>query len=52
MDNIIRLTEENGEKTDFKLLDLIEYSDEEHVILVQCDDLKCRRGSRLSGPKK
>lgn len=33
LDNIIELTDENGEKVEFEFLDLINYENEEYVVL-------------------
>lgn len=38
MDNIIILNDENGEEVKFEFLDLIEYENEEYVILLPTDE--------------
>ena len=38
MDNIIVLNDENGEEVPFEFLDLIEYENEEYVILLPLDE--------------
>lgn len=38
MDNIITLTDEEGQEVFFEFLDLIEYEDEEYVVLLPIDD--------------
>lgn len=38
LDNIIVLNDENGNEVNFEFLDLIEYSNEEFVILLPCDE--------------
>lgn len=38
LDNIIVLNDENGNEVNFEFLDLIEYSNEEFVILLPCDN--------------
>lgn len=38
MDNIIILTDENGNDVSFEFLDLIEYKDEEYVVLLPADE--------------
>lgn len=37
-ENIIRLTDENGEEIEFEFLDLIEYEGEEYVVLLPNDE--------------
>lgn len=37
-DNIVILTDEHGECEKFEFLDLVEYKDEEYVVLLPCDD--------------
>lgn len=37
-ENIISLTDEAGVETDFEFLDLIEYQDEEYVVLLPVED--------------
>ena len=36
-DNIIELTDENGEKACFEFLDLIEFEEEEYAVLLPCE---------------
>ena len=38
MDNIILLTEDNGEEVKYEFLDLIEYEGNEYVVLIEADD--------------
>lgn len=38
VENIISLTDEAGVETDFEFLDLIEYQDEEYVVLLPVED--------------
>lgn len=38
MDNIVTLTEESGKEVHFEFLDLIEYENEEYVVLLPTDD--------------
>lgn len=38
LDNIIVLNDENGDEVKFEFLDLIEYDDEEYVILLPLED--------------
>lgn len=38
LDNIIVLTDENGDEAEFEFLDLVEYEDEEYVVLLPADD--------------
>ena len=38
LDNIIVLTDENGEEVEFEFLDLIEYEGKEYVVLMPVDD--------------
>ncbi len=37
-DNIIYLTDENGSETAFEFIDLIEYNDDEYVVLLPTDE--------------
>lgn len=37
LDNIITLNDENGNEVQFEFLDLIEYNDEEYVVLLPID---------------
>lgn len=38
LDNIITLNDENGNEVEFEFLDLIEYNDEEYVILLPVEE--------------
>ena len=38
LDNIIVLNDENGDEVEFEFLDLIEYRDEEYVVLLPVED--------------
>lgn len=38
LENTITLCDENGNETEFEFLDLIEYKDNEYVVLLPCDD--------------
>ena len=37
-DNIIVLTDENGEETEFELVDVIQYEEKEYVVLLPTDE--------------
>lgn len=39
LDNIIILTDENGEEVQFEFLDLIEYEEEEYVVLLPVEQM-------------
>ena len=39
LDNIIVLTDENGEEVQFEFLDLIEYEEEEYVVLLPVEQM-------------
>lgn len=39
MDNIIVLTDENGDEVQFEFLDVIEYEDEEYVVLLPVEQM-------------
>lgn len=39
LDNIIVLTDENGEEVQFEFLDMIEYEDEEYVVLLPVEQI-------------
>ena len=39
-DNIIIMKDERGKNIRFEFLDLIEYNDEEYVVLIPCDEPK------------
>ena len=36
--NVIRLTDEEGVDKDFEFLDLVNYGDQEYIVLLPCDD--------------
>lgn len=38
LDNIVTLSDENGEDHDFEFLDLIEYKGKEYVVLIEADE--------------
>ena len=38
LDNIIQLTDEKGMEQKFEFLDVVEYGEQEYIVLLPCDD--------------
>ncbi len=38
MDNVVKLTDQDGNEVAFELLDVVEYGDEEYIILLPAED--------------